>query len=116
MARFARSRRAKRLDKAQLRIKRCRTRQIARVEIYHRGSVGGHAVPRCRPRNSSELLPARLSQRQLAISVGRHAIAPLAELGVAAAITHDPADLLALDIAVDARHPRVDLGEQQALA
>src|SRR5205814_1400979 len=33
-----------------------------------------------------------------------------------AAVTHDPADLLALDIAVDAGHPRIDLCEQQALA
>ena len=35
---------------------------------------------------------------------------------MAAAVAHDPADLLALDVAVDAGHPRVDLGEQQALA
>src|SRR6202023_4341811 len=59
---------------------------------------------------------SRLSQDQLAIPVRRGGFAVLAELGVAAAVAHDPADLLALDIAVDAGHPRVDLGEQQALA
>src|SRR5260221_1977077 len=57
-----------------------------------------------------------LSQCQLTISVRRDGFATLAELGVAAAVAHDPADLLPLDIAVDAGHPRVDLGEQQALA
>src|SRR5260370_36979451 len=57
-----------------------------------------------------------LSQCQLTISVCRDGFATLAELGVAAAVAHDPADLLPLDIAVDAGHPRVDLGEQQALA
>src|SRR5229473_6598854 len=57
-----------------------------------------------------------LSQCQLTISVRRDGFATLAELGVAAAVAHDPADLLALDIAVDAGHPRVHLGEQQALA
>src|SRR6516165_1944529 len=58
----------------------------------------------------------RLSQRELAKPGRRDPIAALAELGVTAAVTHDPADLLALDIAVDAGHPRVDLGKQQALA
>jgi hypothetical protein len=43
-----------------------------------------------------------LSQYQLAISVRRHRLAALAKGGVAAAVTHDPADLLSLDIAVDA--------------
>src|SRR5712691_3159199 len=57
-----------------------------------------------------------LSQCQLTISVRRDGFATLAELGLAAAVAHDPADLLPLDIAVDAGHPRVDLGEQQALA
>src|SRR5260370_6565298 len=57
-----------------------------------------------------------LSERELAIFVRRRRFATLAELGVAAAVAHDPADLLPLDIAVDAGHPRVDLGEQQALA
>src|SRR6202047_2881957 len=57
-----------------------------------------------------------LTQCQLTISVRRDRLAALAELGVPAAVAHDPADLLALDIAVDAGHPRVDLGEQQALA
>src|SRR6266851_237200 len=57
-----------------------------------------------------------LSQCQLTISVCRDGFATLAELGVAAAVAHDSADLLPLDIAVDAGHPRVDLGEQQALA
>src|SRR5260370_7668092 len=57
-----------------------------------------------------------LSERELAISVRRRRFATLAELGVAAAVAHDPADLLPLDIAVDAGHPQVDLGEQQALA
>src|SRR6266851_3655197 len=57
-----------------------------------------------------------VSERQLTISVRCDGFAALAELGVAAAVAHDPADLLALDIAVDAGHPRVDLGEQQALA
>src|SRR3984893_10801955 len=57
-----------------------------------------------------------VSERQLTISVRHHRLAALAEFGVAAAVAHDPADLLALDIAVDAGHPRIDLGEQQALA
>src|SRR6202048_1024118 len=57
-----------------------------------------------------------VSERELAIAVRHHRLAALAELGVAAAVAHDPADLLALDIAVDAGHPRIDLGEQQALA
>src|SRR5580704_10507240 len=57
-----------------------------------------------------------LSQRQLTISVRHDGFAALAELRVATAVPHDPADLLALDIAVDAGHPRVDLGEQQSLA
>src|ERR1700738_1719746 len=57
-----------------------------------------------------------LSQRELAIAVRYDCLAALAELGVAAAVAHDPADLFPLDIAVDAGHPRVDLGEQQALA
>src|SRR5712692_5736728 len=59
---------------------------------------------------------SRLSQRQLAVAVRRHPFAALAKGGVAAAVAHDPADLLALDIAVDAGHPRVNLGEQQTLA
>src|SRR6516165_6158633 len=58
----------------------------------------------------------RLSERELAIPGRRHRLAALAKGGVAAAVAHDPPDLLALDIAVDAGHPRVDLGEQQALA
>src|SRR5216683_1815505 len=57
-----------------------------------------------------------VSERQLTISVRRDSFAALAELGVAAAVAHDSADLLPLDVAVDAGHPRVDLGEQQALA
>src|SRR6516225_9075208 len=58
----------------------------------------------------------QLSQHQFAISLCGDRIAALAELWVAAAVAHDPADLLALDIAVDAGHPGVDLSEQQALA
>src|SRR5215475_3789755 len=58
----------------------------------------------------------RLSERQLAISVCRDRIAALAKGRMAAAVAHDPADLLPLNIAVDAGHPRVDLGEQQARA
>src|SRR6267378_2059544 len=57
-----------------------------------------------------------VSERQLAVAVRRRRLAALAEFGVPAAVAHDPADLLALDIAVDAGHPRIDLGEQQALA
>src|SRR6266436_1440687 len=57
-----------------------------------------------------------LTQCQLTISVRRDRLAALAELGVAAAVAHDSADLLALHVAVDAGHPRVDLGEQQSLA
>jgi hypothetical protein len=52
-----------------------------------------------------------LGQRELAISVCRHCIAALAKGGVAAAVAHDPADLLPLDIAVDTGHPGIDLGE-----
>src|SRR5271168_2309013 len=58
----------------------------------------------------------RLSQCQLPIPVCRHRLAAIAEGGVAAAETHDPAGLFAFDIAVDAGHPRVDLVGQQALA
>src|SRR5436305_12179186 len=54
----------------------------------------------------------RLSQRQCAISVGHNGFAVLAKGGVAAAVAHDAANLLALDIAVDAGHRRIDLGEQ----
>src|SRR5580704_494805 len=61
-------------------------------------------------------LNCRLSQRQLAISVCRHRIAVLAKRWMAAAVAHDLAGLLALDIAVDAGHPRVDLVHQQPLA
>src|SRR6516165_1400671 len=57
-----------------------------------------------------------LSQPELAIPGCRHSLAALAKGGVAAAVAHDPADILALDVAVDPGHPRVDLGEQQALA
>jgi hypothetical protein len=57
-----------------------------------------------------------LSQRQLAIPVRLHRFAALAKGGVTATVAHDPADLLPLDITVDASHPRVYLGEQQALA
>lgn len=46
-----------------------------------------------------------LRQRQLAIPSRCHRIAARAKSRVAAAIAHDPADLLALDIAVDAGHP-----------
>src|SRR5262249_27235163 len=56
------------------------------------------------------------SERDRAIASRHYRLAALAKLGVAAAVAHDPADLLALDIAVDAGHPRVDLGEQQPLA
>src|SRR6516225_2922648 len=59
---------------------------------------------------------SQLSQRQVAVSLRYDRLAALAELGVTAAVAHDPADLLALDIAVDPGHPRVDLGEQQTLA
>src|SRR6266699_5769553 len=57
-----------------------------------------------------------LIHRDLSVAVRRHRFAARAKGRVAAAVAHDPADLLALDIAVDARHPRVDVGEQQALA
>src|SRR5271167_1110128 len=62
------------------------------------------------PRLPSGLQPpqprtALLSQCQLAIAVCRHRLAAVAEGGVAAAVAHDPADLLAFDIAVDAGHP-----------
>src|SRR5205807_9546721 len=57
-----------------------------------------------------------LRQRQLAIPVRCQRFAARAKGWVAAAVAHDPTDLLALDITVDAGHPRVDLGEQQALA
>src|ERR1700730_19131663 len=58
----------------------------------------------------------RLSQCQLPIPVCRHRLAAVAEGGVAAAETHDPAGPFAFDIAVDAGHPRVDLVVQQAPA
>src|SRR6516165_6466845 len=46
-----------------------------------------------------------LSQHELAICARRHRVAALAKGGMAAAVTHDPADLLPLDIAVVAGHP-----------
>ena len=78
-----------------------------------------HAPSPRAPRRSvqwSASQPPRSSQRQFAISVRRHRIAVLAKGGMAAAVAHDLAGLLALDIAVDAGHPRVDLVHQQPLA
>src|SRR4029077_15179933 len=57
-----------------------------------------------------------LSQRQLPVAVRSDSLAALAKPGMAPAIAHDPANLFALDVAVDAGHPRVDFGEQQPLA
>src|SRR6516162_991298 len=57
-----------------------------------------------------------LSQCQFPVPVCDHSLAALAEFRVAATVPHDPADLLTLDIAIDAGHPRVDFGEQQPLA
>ena len=68
----------------------------------------------CRQTWAADVPPK--SQRQLSVSVCRHRISALAELGVAAAVAYDPAHLLAFDIAVDRSHPRVDFGEQQAPA
>src|SRR5215469_3636133 len=52
----------------------------------------------CSLLRASRPLECRLSQHGLPISIRRHRIAALAELGVAAAVAHDPAHLLALDI------------------
>src|SRR5260370_9131805 len=54
-----------------------------------------------------------LSERELAIFVRRRRFATLAELGVAAAVPHDPADVLPLALAVDAGHARFALCDQQ---
>src|SRR5438876_10091906 len=66
--------------------------------------------------NLSRPFEMRLSQRELAVPVCRHRIAVLAKGGVAAAVAHDLAGLLALDVAVDAGHPGVDLVHQQTFA
>src|SRR4051812_37506287 len=58
----------------------------------------------------------KLCQCQLAVTIRCNRFAAFAEFRVAAAIAHDTPHLLAFDIAVDAGHPRVDLGEQQAFA
>src|SRR5690242_2050614 len=57
-----------------------------------------------------------LGQRQLAVTVRRHRIAVLAKGGVAAAVAHDLAALLAFNVAIDTGHPRVDLVHQQPFA
>src|SRR5260370_33856307 len=78
-------------------------------------SATGTGMPPKRTEVASLPFDVRLGQRELAISGRRDGFAALAELGVAAAVAQGPAHLLPLDIAVDAGHPRVDLGEQQAL-
>src|SRR5260370_2195565 len=78
-------------------------------------SATGTGMPPKRTEVASLPFDVRLGQRELAISGRRDGFAALAELGVAAAVAHDPADLLALAIAVDAGQPRVDLAEQQPL-
>src|SRR5215469_2570347 len=65
---------------------------------------------------SGIVFPLSLGQRDLAITLRRDGIAVLAKGRMAAAIAHDLAGLLALDIAVDAGHPGIDLVEQQPLA
>src|SRR5712672_724892 len=57
-----------------------------------------------------------LNQRQFAVPLCNNGIAVLAKRGMATAVAHDLAGLFALDVAVDAGHPRVDLVEQQSLA
>src|SRR3954449_7211085 len=57
-------------------------------------------------------LHQRLCQRQPAIAVRRYRVAVLAKRWMTAAIAHDLTGLLALDIAVDPSHPRVDLVHQ----
>src|SRR5262249_17742753 len=63
-----------------------------------------HGVNATRPQRA-------LRQRQLAIPVRRHRFAARAKGGMAATVAHDPAHLLARDIAVDAGHPRIHFGE-----
>src|SRR3982751_5669902 len=56
-----------------------------------------------------------LSQRELAIARRCHGVAMLSIGRMASAVAHDPRGLLALDIAVDARHPGADLVRKQPL-
>src|SRR6185312_6120737 len=48
---------------------------------------------------------ARSCERHLPVQVGGDRVAMLAEIRVTAAIAHDLAGLLALDVAIDAGHP-----------
>src|SRR3954468_24930708 len=57
-----------------------------------------------------------LPQPQLLIPLRRDLIAPGAVGRCAAAVAGDDAGLLALDVAIDAGHPGIDLVGQQSLA
>jgi hypothetical protein len=60
-------------------------------------------------------LDRRLSQRKLAVARRRDGVAIVSIGWMACAVAHDPRRLLALDIAVDARHPGADLVREQLL-
>src|ERR1041385_9274373 len=64
----------------------------------------------------SDRTEIHLSQCQCAVAFSRDRVAMLAIRGMSAAVTHDTGPLLALDIAVDTRHPRGDLVHQLSLA
>src|SRR5690349_24638943 len=86
--------------------------------LLHSLSAGGPGMAFTAPalRQVSTGTAGALSQRQLPVAVCANGIAVLPKRGMAAAVAHDLAVLLALVVAADAGHPRVDLVEQQALA
>src|SRR5438045_5985074 len=67
------------------------------------------------PPDNDPSAAATLDERQCAIPVRRDRVAVLAIGGMAAAVAHDPGSLLAVDITVDAGHPRADFVHQLAL-
>src|SRR4029453_18152813 len=72
---------------------------------------------RSSPAGKTAACPRELRpHRQLAVAVRGHAVGPLPVLGRGAAVAGDDADVLALDVHVDAGHPGVDLVGEQALA
>ena len=64
----------------------------------------------------SSYLRPQLSHRERAVALRRDGVAVLPVGGMAAAVAHDPGDLLALDIAIDARHPGSNFVHQLPLA
>src|SRR4051812_41248456 len=73
---------------------------------------GGRSFP---SRKTPVFKKRSLGQPHPAIAVRRYRVAVLAKRWMSAAVAHDFASLLALDVAVDPGHPRVDLVHQQPL-